>query len=143
MVPASGGQADAKGQIANPADADELPDVRGDLKSAMQLSVVRDILAELPSGKWEVIELSLQYGLHDGDLARAPRMSPDPPDALAARTPAVWRGPGWAPIIAPTMQQVWPELDPMLTDRDGRLIDEVRNLIGGHAERCRACAACQ
>ena len=75
----------AQGQHSGPeGDANDLPDVRGDLGQAELLSLIRGILAELPPHEREATELSLRHNLHDDDLAEALGVSWSRAQALTA-----------------------------------------------------------
>jgi RNA polymerase sigma factor (sigma-70 family) len=137
-VPSSDGQPDADGR---PADPDELPDVRGDIKPAELLSMIHAILAELPHREREVIELSLRHDLHDADLAEALGVSWSRAHALSERARGRLEKALGALLVARTGREACSELDRALTDWDGRLTDKARDLIAGHVEQCQTCTA--
>ena len=131
----------AKGQHSGPeGDANDLPDVRGDLGQAELLSLIRGILAELPPHEREATELSLRHNLHDDDLAEALGVSWSRAQALTAHARGRLERALGALLIARIGRAGCSELDALLADWDGRLTEQARDLITGHCEQCETCA---
>lgn len=118
----------------------ELPDIRSDLEPAELLSLIRGILDELPPREREVIELTLRHNLHDDDLAETLEVSESRAHALTERARGRLEKSLGALLVARIGPQACPELGTLLSDWDGRLTEEARDLITGHIEQCTTCA---
>lgn len=110
-------------------------------ESARLETLIHDILAELPPGEREVIELTVRHDLHDSDLAWALRVSWNRAHTLNSRAFGRLERALGALFIARTGRKACPVLDGLLAGWDGHLTEAVRNRVAGHVEHCETCAA--
>jgi RNA polymerase sigma factor (sigma-70 family) len=128
--------------IGGPIGATDGPaHVNGDPGQAQLRTLIYSILAELRPREREVIELSSRHDLHDNDLAIALGVSSRRANALASRAHVRLEKGLVSLRIALTRQQACPGLRELLADWDGRLTEEIGDLIGWHIEQCQACAS--
>src|SRR5439155_23482358 len=88
----------------------------------------------------EVIELNFRHDLNDNDLAIVLGVSQSRAHDLAARArDRLEEGLG-ALHIALTGREACPALGKLLTDWDGQLTEETRDLVVWHIGECKTCA---
>lgn len=103
-------------------------------------TLIRPILAELKPREREVIELHLRHDLSDADLAIALGTSWSHAHALSARACGRLEKALGALLVARTGREACPALAELLTDGDGHLTQETRELVDGHIDKCESCA---
>ena len=114
--------------------------LNGDREEAELRTLIYSILAGLKPREREVIELSFRHDLHDDDLAIALGVSWSRAHALAARARGRLEEALNALHIALTRRETCPVLGELLTDWDGQLTEDTRNLVSWHIGECQTCA---
>jgi RNA polymerase sigma factor (sigma-70 family) len=136
--------ADVADHAANLPDhsADEAgrPAEEGDPQLVEWRELTEAVLAELEPDEREVIELSFRHDLYDSDLAVALGVSWSEAYALTSRARSGLEKNLGALLIARTKREDCPALGALLFDWDGRLTEQMRDLVGEHIERCGVCA---
>lgn len=128
--------------VSQPAEAtDGLAQDNSDPGQGELRALIRSILAELKPREREVIELSFRHDLDDNDLAIALGMSQSRARALASRAHGRLEEALGTLHITFTRREACPALGELLTDWDGQLTQETRDLVGWHMEGCRTCAS--
>jgi RNA polymerase sigma factor (sigma-70 family) len=117
-----------------------LAHVGGDQGQAELQILVSSILAELRPREREVIELSLRHGLRDHDLGIALGMSRSRADALTSLAIDRIEEALGALHVALTRRKACSVLGELLAGWDGRLTEQMRDLVSWHIERCQTCA---
>ena len=133
-APGGRDEVDAAGQLAN--EAADVSDATGQTELRM---LIRGILAELKPREREVIELSVSHHLDDTDLAATLGMSWSRAHALATRVQGRLEKALDTLLIARAGREACPALDKLLTDREGQLTEQTRELVGGHIVQCEIC----
>ena len=117
-----------------------LAHVNGDRGEAALRTLIYSILAGLKPREREVIELSFRHDLHDDDLAIALGVSWSRAHVLAARARGRLEEALNALHIALTRRETCPVLGELLTDWDGQLTEDTRDLVSWHIGECQTCA---
>jgi RNA polymerase sigma factor (sigma-70 family) len=103
-------------------------------------TLIYAILAGLTPREREVIELSFRHDLHDNDLAIALGTSWSRAHAWAAHARGRLEEALRALHIALTRREACPVLGGLLTDWDGLLTEDTRDLVVWHIGECQTCA---
>jgi RNA polymerase sigma factor (sigma-70 family) len=103
--------------------------------------LIRGILAELKPREREVIELTFRHQLNDTDLAATLGISWSRAHALAIRAQGHLEKALVTLLITRTGREACPTLDKLLTDEEGQLTDQTRELVGEHIEQCEICGS--
>jgi RNA polymerase sigma factor (sigma-70 family) len=114
--------------------------VHGDQGQAELRSLIHSVLAGLTPREREVMELSFRHGLNDNDLAIVLGLSRSRAHALASRARGRLEEALGALHIALTGREACPVLGQLLTDWDGQLTEETRDLVVWHIGECKTCA---
>ena len=117
-----------------------LPYLNGDRGEAEFRTLIYSILAGLKPREREVIELSFRHDLHDQDLAIALGVSASRAQVLAARVGSRLEEALNALHIALTRRETCPVLGELLTDWDGHLTEDTRDVVSWHIGECQTCA---
>ncbi len=133
-APGGRDEVDAAGQLAN--EAADVSDATGQTELRM---LIRGILAELKPREREVIELTVSRHLDDADLAATLGVSWSRAHALATRAQGHLEKALDTLLIARAGREACPALDKLLTDREGQLTEQTRELVGGHIVQCEIC----
>ena len=114
-----------------------LPYLNGDRGEAEFRTLIYSILAGLKPREREVIELSFRHDLHDQDLAIALGVSASRAQVLAARVGSRLEEALNALHIALTRRETCPVLGELLTDWDGHLTEDTRDVVSGTSGSAR------
>ena len=114
--------------------------VHGDQGQAELRSLIHSVLAGLTPREREAIELSFRHDLDDNDLAIVLGLSRSRAHALASRARGRLEDALGALHIALTGREACPVLGKLLTDWDGQLTEETRDLVVWHIGECKTCA---
>jgi DNA-directed RNA polymerase specialized sigma24 family protein len=112
----------------------------GDQGEAALRTLIYAILAGLKPREREVIELSFRHDLHDEDLAIALGTSWSRAHALATHARGRLEEALRALHIALTRREACPVLGELLTNWDGQLTEDTRDLVIWHIGECQTCA---
>ena len=114
--------------------------VNGDQGQAELRSLLHSILVALKPREREVIELSFRHDLNDNDLAIVLGVSQSRAHDLATRARGRLEEALGALHIALTGREACPVLGELLTDWDGQLTEQTRDLVVRHIGECQTCA---
>jgi RNA polymerase sigma factor (sigma-70 family) len=114
--------------------------VNGDQGQAELRSLLHSILVALKPREREVIELSFRHDLNDNDLAIVLGVSQSRAHDLATRARGRLEEALGALHIALTGREACPVLGELLTDWDGQLTEQTRDLVVRHMGECQTCA---
>ena len=114
--------------------------VNGDQGQAELRSLLHSILVALKPREREVIELSFRHDLNDNDLAIVLGVSQGRAHDLATRARGRLEEALGALHIALTGREACPVLGELLTDWDGQLTEQTRDLVVRHMGECQTCA---
>ena len=118
----------------------DLAHLNGDRGEAELRTLIYSILAGLKPREREVIELSFRHDLHDDDLATALGVSWSRAHVLASRASGRLEEALNALHIALTRRETCPVLGELLTDWNGQLTENTRDLVSWHIGECQTCA---
>ena len=114
--------------------------VNGDQGQAELRSLLHSILVALKPREREVIELIFRHDINDNDLAIVLSVSQSEAHDLATRARDRLEEALGALHIALTGREACPVLGELLTDWDGRLTEQTRDLVVRHIGECQTCA---
>ena len=118
----------------------DLAHLNDDPAKATLRTLIYSILAGFKPREREVIELSFRHDLDDDDLAIALGLSWNRAHLLTARASGRLEEALNALHIALTRREACPALGELLTDWDGQLTEDTRDLVSWHIGECQTCA---
>ena len=128
--------------VRQPTDAADCSTSANDGPEQSSLPVlVRAILAELKPREREAIELNLRHDLYSADLATALSVSWSRAHTLETRARGHLDKALGALLVARTGREACPELSTLLSDWDGRLTEQKRDLVSRHTSKCETCSS--